>query len=146
LYSRNVVNVKEEKMKPAHVLIIDDDPDFVEITQSLLETRQYKVSCACNMDEGFTRLEESIPDVIILDILMGKGAEGFIFARKIRKDSRFAKIPIVMLTSMREQTGFEFPGERMHPIFLPVDAYMEKPFESQALFDEIERLLCTSGR
>ena len=146
MYSRNVVNDKEEKMNPAHVLIIDDDPDFVEITQSLLETRQYKVSSACNMDEGFARLEQSIPDVIILDIMMGKGAEGFIFARKIRKDSRFAKIPIVMLTSMREQTGFEFPGERIHPIFLPVDAYMEKPFESQALLDEIERLLCKSGR
>jgi hypothetical protein len=54
------------------------------------------------------------------------------------KDSRFAEIPIVMLTSMREQTGF---GERIHSKFLPVDAYMEKPYESQALLGEIERPL-----
>jgi CheY-like chemotaxis protein len=134
--------LREKKMNPAHVLIIDDDPAFVEITQSVLETRQYRVSCAYNANEGFARLEEDIPDVIILDIIMGKGVDGFIFARKIRKDSRFAKIPIVMLTSMREQTGFEFPGERVHPpIFLPVDVYMEKPFESQALLGEIERQL-----
>jgi CheY-like chemotaxis protein len=122
-------------------LIIDDDPDFVEVTQSVLETRQYRVSCAYDANEGFARLEEDIPDVIILDIMMGKGAEGFIFARKIRKDSRFAEIPVVMLTSMREQTGFDFPGERIHSKFLPVDAYMEKPYESQALLGEIERQL-----
>jgi len=53
-------------MNPAHVLIIDDDPDFVEITQSVLETRQYRVSCAYDANEGFARLEEDIPDVIIL--------------------------------------------------------------------------------
>jgi len=130
-----------KQMNPAHVLIIDDDPDFVEMTKSVLEARQYKVSCAYDANEGFVRLEEDIPDVIILDIMMGKGTEGFIFDRKIRKDSRFAEIPIVMLTSMREQTGFEFPGERVHPIFLPVDIYVEKPFESQALLGEIERQL-----
>ena len=121
------------------ILIIDDDPDFVEITQALLETKQYTVSCAYNADEGFSKLEEEVPDVIILDVMMGKGAEGFIFARKMRKDPRFVKIPILMLTSMREQTGFDFPGERIHPRFLPVDGYMEKPFESQVLLEKIER-------
>lgn len=45
------------------------------------------------------------------------------------------------MTSMREQTGYDFPGERIHPKFLPVDVYMEKPFESQALLGEIERQL-----
>ena len=128
-------------MSTPNILIIDDDPDFVEIAQSVLETRQYRVSCAYNADEGFAKLEEDIPDVIILDIMMGKGAEGFIFARKMRKDPRFAKIPILMLTSMREQTGFEFPGERIHPKFLPVDEYMEKPFEPQVLLEKIEQQL-----
>ena len=118
-------------MEDVKILIVDDDPGFVEATQTILETKQYKVSSACDANEGFTRLEQEIPDIIILDIMMGRGAEGFIFARKMRKDPRFAKIPIVMLTSMREQTGFDFPGERIHPTFLPVDEYMEKPFESE---------------
>ena len=128
-------------MSTPNILIIDDDPDFVEIAQSVLETRQYRVSCAYNADEGFTKLEEAIPDVIILDIMMGKGAEGFIFARKIRKDPRFAKIPILMLTSMREQTGFDFPGERIHSKFLPVDDYIEKGVEPKVLLERIEHLL-----
>jgi CheY-like chemotaxis protein len=73
--------------------------------------------------------------------MMGKGAEGFIFARKRRKNPRFAKIPILMLTAMREKTGFDFPGESIHPKFLPVDQYVEKPIEPQVLLEKIEHLL-----
>lgn len=132
-------------MDATHVLIIDDDPGFVEATQAILEAKQYQVSYAYDASEGFARLEKEIPDIIILDIMMGRGAEGFIFARKMRKDARFARIPIIMLTSMREQTGFDFPGERIHPTFLPVDEYMEKPFEPEVLFAKIEQLLSTEG-
>jgi len=128
-------------MITSSILVIDDDPEFVEIMKTVLETKQYSVSCAYSSDEGFAKLEEDIPDAILLDIMMGRGAEGFIFARKIRKEPRFAKIPILMLTSMREQTGFDFPGERIHPKFLPVDEYMEKPIDPQVLLDKIEKLL-----
>jgi len=128
-------------MSEAGILIIDDDPDFVRITRTILEKERYRVICAYNADEGFAKLEEGTPDAIILDIMMGRGAEGFIFARKIRKDPRFAAIPILMLTSMREQTGFDFPGERIHPKFLPVDEYCEKPIEPKILLEKIEELL-----
>ena len=130
-------------MAAASILIIDDDTEFVELTKTILEAQQYDVICAYDAHEGFARLEECIPDVILLDIMMEKGAEGFIFARKIRKDRRFTKIPILMITSMREQTGFDFPGEPIHPKFLPVDEYIEKPFEPQALLEKIERQLTT---
>ena len=128
-------------MSSPSILIIDDDPDFVEITKAVLETRQYKVDFAYNADEGFAKLEEEVPDVILLDIMMGKCAEGFIFARKIRKDPHLSKIPILVLTSMREQTGFDFPGERIHPKFFPVDEYLEKPIEPQVLLAEVDRQL-----
>lgn len=128
-------------MNAPRVLIIDDDPDFVEVTKSVLETKQYDVRVAYNADEGFARLEEEIVDVIILDIMMGKCAEGFIFARKIKKEPRLANIPILVLTSMREQTGFSFPGEPIHEKFFPVDEYIEKPVDPNVLLEEVERLL-----
>ena len=128
-------------MSVPSILIIDDDPDFVAITKAILETKQYNVISAYDPDEGFAKLEEELPDAIILDIMMGKGAGGFIFARKMRKDPRFANIPILMLTSMREQTGFDFPGERIHPKFLPVDDYIEKGIEPKVLLEKIERQL-----
>ncbi len=65
--------------------------------------------------------------------------------RKIRKDPRFDKMPILMMTSMREQTGFDFPGERMHSKFLPVDDYVEKGVEPKVLLDKVEQLLAGKG-
>jgi CheY-like chemotaxis protein len=127
--------------KTPRILIIDDDPDFVEVTKSILETTHYNVSVAHDADEGFARLEEETADVIILDIMMGRGAEGLIFARKIRKDTRFAEIPILVLTSMREQTGFFFPGEPKHEKYFPVDELIEKPVEPAVLLEKIGSLL-----
>jgi two-component system alkaline phosphatase synthesis response regulator PhoP len=128
-------------MSNPNILIIDDDPDFVAITKAILETKQYNVSFAYDPDEGFAKLQEDMPDLLILDIMMGRGAGGFIFARKMRKDSRFDKIPILMLTSMREQTGFDFPGERIHSKFLPVDEYIEKGIEPHVLLEKVEQQL-----
>jgi len=132
-------------MSTQKILIIDDDPDFVEVTKVLFETRQYEVSAAYDPDEGFAKLEQEVPDALILDVMMGKGAEGFIMARKIRKDPRFDKMPILMLTSMREQTGFDFPGERIHSKFLPVDDYIEKGVDPQILLDKVEQQLARKG-
>jgi len=128
-------------MSAPTILIIDDDPDFVAVTTAILETKQYNVRSAYNPEEGMAELEKEAPDALILDVMMGKGADGFIFARKIRKDARFAELPILMLTSMREQTGFDFPGERIHEKFLPVDDYVEKGVEPEVLLDKIEKLL-----
>ncbi len=127
------------------ILIIDDDPDFVVIAKAILETKQYNVEFAYSPDEGFAKLEEHTPDAIILDVMMGKGAGGFVFARKMRKDARFAKIPVLMLTGMREQTGFDFPGERIHGKFLPVDDYVEKGVEPSVLLEKIEQLTKKKG-
>jgi DNA-binding response OmpR family regulator len=128
-------------MSAPTILIIDDDPDFVAVTTAILETKQYNVRFAYNPEEGLAEMEKEAPDAIILDVMMGKGAEGFIFARKLRKDARFAETPILMLTSMREQTGFDFPGERIHDKFLPVDDYVEKGVEPEELLEKIEKLL-----
>ena len=123
------------------ILIVDDDPDFVEITKAILETKQYQVRSAQDPDEGFAELEEEIPDLLILDIMMGRGAGGFVLARKIRKDSRFDHVPILMLTSMTEQTGFDIPGERISDKFLPVDDYIEKGIKPHAFLEKVEQQL-----
>ena len=132
-------------MSAPSILIIDDDPDFVEVTKVLLETKQYNVRFAYDPEEGLAKLEEETPDALILDVMMGKGAEGFILARKIRKDPRFEKMPILMMTSMREQTGFDFPGQRIHSKFLPVDDYVEKGVEPQVLLEKIAQQLAGKG-
>lgn len=128
-------------MSAPSILIIDDDPDFVMVTKAILETKQYEVRFAYDSEDGMARLEEEVPDVLILDVMMGKGAEGFVMARKIRKESRYDQMPILMITSMTEQTGFSFPGESKHSRFLPVDEYIEKGIEPDVLLDKVEQQL-----
>ena len=128
-------------MSTPTILLVDDDPDFVEITTAILETKQYHVRSAGDPDEGFAKLGEEIPDLLILDVMMGRGAGGFVMARKIRKDSRYDKMPILMLTSMTEQTGFDIPGQRISEKFLPVDDYIEKGLKPHELLEKVEQQL-----
>lgn len=128
-------------MSTPTILLVDDDPDFVEITKAILETKQYRVRSAQDPDEGLAMLEEEIPDLLILDVMMGRGAGGFVLARKIRKDSRFDQVPILMLTSMTEQTGFDIPGQRISEKFLPVDDYIEKGLKPHELLEKVEQQL-----
>jgi len=128
-------------MNAPSVLIVDDDPDFVDATRAILEAKDYRVRSACNGDEALACFKEESPDAIILDVMMRNRAEGFIIARRIKKEDRFAGIPILMLTAMRDATGFYFPGAAIHPKFLPVDEYLEKPVEPEVLLETIERQL-----
>jgi DNA-binding response OmpR family regulator len=128
-------------MSTPSILLVDDDPDFVEIATAILETKQYQVRSAQDPDEGLAKLEEELPDLLILDVMMGRGAGGFVVARKIRKDSRFDQMPILMLTSMTEQTGFDIPGQRISEKFLPVDDYVEKGIKPHELLEKVEQLL-----
>ncbi|MBI5883024.1 MAG: response regulator [Elusimicrobia bacterium] len=127
--------------KKGKVLIIDDDDDFAEATQLTLEAHGYQVFRAAGPDEGFVLLRKEGPGLVILDMMMeGKGA-GFIFSRKMRKLPEYSGIPIIMLTGMREQTGFTFPGSIKDPVFLPVDEFLEKPVDSRLLVQKVAQLI-----
>jgi len=123
------------------VLIIDDDPDLVASTQIALEASGFKVDSASNTQEGLKKIQQTPPALIVLDVMMeGKGA-GIIFARNLRRNAETAKIPILMLTGMSEQTGFSFPGQDKGTKWLPVDEYVEKPVDPEVLVQKIRALL-----
>jgi len=123
------------------LLIIDDDPDFVEGITSILEGADYAVDVAYNPDDGFKALQTDPPDLLLLDIMMGRGAEGIMVARKIRKDPVLREIPVLIITGIREQIAFLFPGEPVHPRFVAVDELVEKPVEPDFLLERVNALL-----
>jgi two-component system alkaline phosphatase synthesis response regulator PhoP len=125
----------------AKLLIIDDDPDFVEGIKSILESADYKVDVKYNPKDGFDALKAHRYDLLLLDIMMGRGAEGVMLARKLRKDPQLREMPVLIITGLREQIAFLFPGEPVHPHLLPVDELMEKPVEPQLLLDRVAGLL-----
>ncbi len=123
------------------LLMIDDDPDFVEVIVSILEGAGYEIDAKYNPDEGFEALKTGSYDLLLLDVLMGRGAEGIMIARKIGDDVKLRETPILIITGMREQIAFLFPGQPVHPSFVPVDELIEKPVEPDLLLEKVSTLL-----
>jgi len=123
------------------LLMIDDDPDFVEAIASILENAGYEVDAKYNPDDGFNALKTGGYDLLLLDVLMGRGAEGIMIARKIGNDEQLRETPILIITGMREQIAFLFPGQPVHPSFVPIDELIEKPVEPDLLLEKVSTLL-----
>jgi CheY-like chemotaxis protein len=123
------------------ILIIDDDPDFVEGIKSILVKADYEVEAAYNPKEGIQALQTKPYDMLLLDIMMGRGAEGVMVARKMRTDPKLREIPVLIITGIREQIAFLFPGQPVHPHFVEVDELIEKPVEPRLLLDKVSTLL-----
>jgi CheY-like chemotaxis protein len=122
------------------VLIIDDDVDIVEAEKLLLENRGYNVISAFDGKEGYRKIKEEKPDIIILDVMMATPDEGFQITRKIRNDPEVSALPIVMVTSVGKVTGFKYDPDRDREL-LPVDEYLEKPIKPDELIGAVERAL-----
>jgi CheY-like chemotaxis protein len=123
------------------VLIIDDDPDFVEGIEIILKGADYETDVRYNPKDGWDALKSGDYDILLLDIMMGRGAEGVMMARKIRKDPALRDMPVLIITGIREQIAFLFPGQAVHPGFVPVDELVEKPVEPDVLLEKIGGLL-----
>lgn len=130
------------------ILLIDDDRDFVLSVKLILENNGYEVHTAANAAEAEAVLDKGVrPDGMILDVMMSGRGEGMIFARKIRKNAAYKDIPILMLTGMRNATGFgPIKDDPRDPVFLPVDIYLEKPVLPDTLLKKLEEMLASQKR
>jgi len=94
--------------KSKKILVIDDDPDFVETTRIILESNSYSVSSAPGPDEGLRKVAEEKPDLIILDVMWPDRISGFEVCRRLKKDVNFSKIPVLMITAVDKEYGLDF--------------------------------------
>jgi len=123
------------------LLMIDDDPDFVSGIKAILDAANFEVDVAYNPKDGLNALQSKQYDLLLLDIMMGRGAEGVMIARKLRKDAKLREMPVLIITGMREQIAFLFPGEPIHPRFVEVDELVEKPVEPKMLIEKVNNLI-----
>lgn len=84
---------------PAKILIVDDEPDIIAILKLTLETKGYAVVTAYDGEECLQKVEEELPDLIMLDILMPK-AFGDNVAAKIRANPATMHTPIIFITNV----------------------------------------------
>ena len=126
------------------LLMIDDDPDFVEGIRSIL-SKTYDVDVAHNPKDGLAALTKKHYDLLLLDIMMGRGAEGVMIARKMSRDPKLREIPVLIITGIREQIAFLFGSQALHPHFVEVDELLEKPVDPRLLVERIEALIKTAA-
>jgi len=122
------------------ILMIDDDPDFRYAVRMVLEGEGFEVEEAANGKEGVSKVLDVQPDLVILDVIMAEDLEGFEVARTLREEHDLRDLPILMLTavhSVREVPYRFAPDEE----YLPVDVFMDKPIEPEALVETVEEML-----
>jgi DNA-binding response OmpR family regulator len=119
----------------AKIAIIDDDPDILDASTLILQSKGYDVITATNPDDGYKIIKEQNPDLIILDVMMNEPDDGFFLAQKLRREK--IETPIIMYTSVSKTLGLEFAAGEM----IPVDEFVEKPISPETLIDKVEKLL-----
>ncbi len=122
------------------ILVIDDDPDFILAVQMVLDAHNFEMEAATTPEEGIDKVLSTEPDLVVLDVMMPTGYEGFDVAREIREKHNLRELPIVILTNVHSvrKVPYRFaPDEN----YLPVDVFLDKPIEPDALADTIKEML-----
>jgi Lrp/AsnC family transcriptional regulator for asnA, asnC and gidA len=120
------------------ILVVDDDPDFVEIVRLALMEEGFEVSAANNGEEALSSMRVSKPNLVILDIMMQGILDGLRTVTEIRADSDLQMMPVLMVSSI---TGSEFAKLLPDEKSLPVDNFFAKPVKISQLVAEVKRLI-----
>jgi CheY-like chemotaxis protein len=118
------------------VLMIDDDPEFVEAISNLLDAKGYDVVTASNGEEGVKKAKAENPDLILLDVMMTTKNEGFNVARELHDNEKLKDIPIIMMTGIRREMILPF-GFEPDSAWLPVTKVLEKPVKPEVLLTAV---------
>ena len=122
----------------AKILVVDDDPDFQNATRIVLEKEGYNVISAKSGDEGYQRVKDERPDLVILDVMMDSVLDGLSASRKMYDDTEVRDIPIIMVTSIANTDYAElFPTDE----YIHIRAFMSKPIKPVKLIKRINKLL-----
>lgn len=127
------------------ILMIDDDQDFLRSNQVNLETNGYEVISAPNGHDGFERLQNEKPDLVILDVMMDTNLEGYNLLHRIKQDAGHKSLPIIMLTGMVDQMGVNLYSAVEDAAIFPHVRFQDKPVDPMYLLDLIEELLAESS-
>lgn len=126
----------------AFILLVDDDRDFIEINRHVLEPAGYDVVGVEDPQQALASMAERTPDLVITDLMMSNLDSGFSLARQIKEDERFRNVPIVIVTGVSHQAGFDFrPRTDADLRAMHADAFFTKPVKPRELLDRVAALL-----
>ena len=117
-----------------HIMVAEDELAVCELLRYNLEREGYQVSIANDGDEALLLLEESVPDLLLLDWMLPKTA-GIEVCRRVRSRPETKNLPIIMLTARAEET------DRIRGLDTGADDYVTKPFSTTELMARIRAVL-----
>lgn len=123
----------------AKILVVDDDPDFVRLTRRILQSKGYEVVTAASGQQALAVMRKEKPDLVLLDIMMSYILDGLDVSREMAQDPQLRDVPVIMVTSL---TGARAQG--VMPAgseYIPVDEWIHKPIDPDALLARIEEML-----
>jgi DNA-binding response OmpR family regulator len=127
---------RREKM----VMVIEDDPEMVELLKLLLRRRAIQVVPVLAAEESFAAVEELRPDLVLLDLMMPK-VSGWDIYQHMQASPELSHIPIMILSVQPRKTS-ELKGQ----YFDAAAGYFTKPFRPQSLLAQVDRCLGTDGQ
>lgn len=144
------------------VLVVDDDENTRRFLSVALEANGYDAVTAEDGDDGFQKVQEVKPDLILLDVMMPKKT-GFVLFKQLRRKDEFKDIPVIMLTAVAEvleEDESQAEGETMERPFdslrdslrkaiakmrneglVKPEVFMDKPIDPENLIEEVKRLI-----
>jgi diguanylate cyclase (GGDEF)-like protein len=109
------------------ILVVDDVKDNVTVLSDWLERKGYQVDAAANGEQALQKVQESPPDLILLDVLM-PDLDGIEVARRLREAKELRRVPIILLTARRST------ADKVRGLKAGADDYITKPFD----FEEVD--------
>ena len=121
------------------ILLVDDDPDFVEAVKVIVENGGYQVQVAYDGKEGLEAVKEYKPDLIVLDVMMPV-MDGHATCAALKKNPATKEIPVILLTAVADRVT---TSKYSHRDMLESEAedYMPKPVDPPELLTLIQRWL-----
>ncbi|MGQ0544198.1 MAG: response regulator [Betaproteobacteria bacterium] len=117
--------------RPAHILVVDDDPEIRGLLGEYLERNGFRVSRATDGRDMRRLLQASRPDLVVLDVML-PGEDGLSLCRDLRSSSR---LPVIMLTARSDEL------DRIIGLEMGADDYLAKPFNPRELLARINSVL-----
>ncbi len=116
------------------ILVVDDEPDAVELLKVNLKGAGYDVLTAADGEEALKKAKSLLPDLIVLDVMLPE-VDGLEVCKILRRDQRISATPILMLTAKASEI------DRVLGLELGADDYVTKPFSTRELILRVKRLL-----
>jgi len=121
-------------MAKERILVVDDEEDILELVKYNLAREGYRVECVTSGEDALKAARSSPPDLIVLDLML-PGLGGLEVCKILKKDSKAAGVPIVMLTAKGEEADIVAGLE------LGADDYVTKPFSPRVLVARVRAVL-----